>query len=190
MRLDTGPVCIVDQTAPKTTPRPTPRDASRMRDVRTQLAPARAGQVRGGGARGAAMACDLLQRLGVVFGMCACVCGASPPRRRPQQQAGHGSSRELRRRRPRFRRRSVMRRSKAEVSTARADRPAIVAQQPSLAFWPLATRLESQAASSANQFFLDYASFRAFDRLESVASGVCSRSRDPGTRSKTSGCAE
>ena len=40
MRFDTGPVCIVDQTAPKTTPRPTPRDASRMRDVRTQLAPA------------------------------------------------------------------------------------------------------------------------------------------------------
>ena len=67
MRLLTGPVCIVDQTAPKTTPRPTPRDASRMRDVRTQLAPARAGRVRGGGARGAAMACDLLQRLGVVF---------------------------------------------------------------------------------------------------------------------------
>ena len=49
MRLDTGPVCIVDQTAPKTTPRPTPRDASRMRDVRTQLAPAMAFGGRGGG---------------------------------------------------------------------------------------------------------------------------------------------
>ena len=81
MRLLTGPVCIVDQTAPKTTPRPTPRDASRMRDVRTQLAPARAGRVRGGGARGAAMACNLLQRLGVVFERVR-VCGvaaAAPP---------------------------------------------------------------------------------------------------------------
>ena len=40
MRFETGPVCIVDQTAPKTTPRPTPRDASRINEVRTQLAPA------------------------------------------------------------------------------------------------------------------------------------------------------
>ena len=49
MRLDTGPVCIVLQTAPKTTPRPTPRDASRMRDVRTQLAPAAGGARRAAG---------------------------------------------------------------------------------------------------------------------------------------------
>ena len=48
MRLLTGPVCIVDQTAPKTTPRPTPREASRIHEVRTQLAPAEAG----GGRRG------------------------------------------------------------------------------------------------------------------------------------------
>ena len=47
MRFETGPVCIVDQTAPKTTPRPTPRDASLIKEVRTQLAPAGAGRVRG-----------------------------------------------------------------------------------------------------------------------------------------------
>ena len=77
MRLLTGPVCIVDQTAPKTTPRPTPRDASRMRDVRTQLAPAVLSCGAGSrGRRGAAMACDLLQRLGVVFErVCVCVRG-------------------------------------------------------------------------------------------------------------------
>ena len=85
MRFDTGPVCIVDQTAPKTTPRPTPRDASRMRDVRTQLAPAVlscAGRVRAGGARGAAMACFAFQRLGVVFErvrVCAGIAAAAPP---------------------------------------------------------------------------------------------------------------
>ena len=90
MRFDTGPVCIVDQTAPKTTPRPTPRDASRMRDVRTQLAPAvlsRAGRVRGGGAARRWRWRVLLQRLGVVFERVR-VCAGSPPRRRPQQQAG------------------------------------------------------------------------------------------------------
>ena len=127
MRLDTGPVCIVLQTAPKTTPRPTPRDASRMRDVRTQLAPARcarAGRVRGGGA--ARRWRVLLQRLGVVFERVR-VCAGSPPRRRPQQQAGHGCSMKLRRRRTRFRWPALMRRSKAEVLKAQADRPPIVA---------------------------------------------------------------
>ena len=66
MRLETGPVCIVDQTAPKTTPRPTPRDASRMRDVRTQLAPADDARF-AGAARAARRWRALLQRLGVVF---------------------------------------------------------------------------------------------------------------------------
>ncbi|CAH0373375.1 unnamed protein product [Pelagomonas calceolata] len=40
MRFDTGPVCMTLQTEPKTTPRPMPREASRMRERRTQLAPA------------------------------------------------------------------------------------------------------------------------------------------------------
>ena len=72
MRFETGPVCIVLQTAPKTTPRPTPRDASRMRDVRTQLAPAvrgvRVGARRGDGVRFASMAWCGRRALGV------CVC--------------------------------------------------------------------------------------------------------------------
>ena len=66
MRLLTGPVCIVDQTAPKTTPRPTPREASLIKEVRTQLAPAGAARVRGA-ARAARRWRVLLQRLGVVF---------------------------------------------------------------------------------------------------------------------------
>ena len=48
MRFDTGPVCMTLQTEPKTTPKPMPREASRMRERRTQLAPA----VAGGGRRG------------------------------------------------------------------------------------------------------------------------------------------
>ena len=76
MRLETGPVCIVDQTAPKTTPRPTPRDASLIKEVRTQLAPAVGRRASAGGGRGAATACNLLQRLGVVFErVCVCVRG-------------------------------------------------------------------------------------------------------------------
>ena len=81
MRLETGPVCIVDQTAPKTTPRPTPRDASLIKEVRTQLAPARSGRVRGGGARGGdAFFC--FKGLASCFEACVCVRGvaaAAPP---------------------------------------------------------------------------------------------------------------
>jgi hypothetical protein len=52
MRRATGPVCIVLQTAPKTTPSPIPRDASRIKERRTQLAPADAsGGRRGDGVR-------------------------------------------------------------------------------------------------------------------------------------------
>ena len=40
MRRDTGPVCMTLQTEPKTTPRPMPKDASRIKERRTQLAPA------------------------------------------------------------------------------------------------------------------------------------------------------
>ena len=92
MRLLTGPVCIVDQTAPKTTPRPTPRDASRMREVRTQLAPAVlscAGRVRGGGA----MACHAIDGillssfLGSDF-VCASACGRRAPQIEQQGKLG------------------------------------------------------------------------------------------------------
>ena len=82
MRLLTGPVCIVDQTAPKTTPRPTPRDASRMRDVRTQLGPARAGRVRGGGVARRGGGVDCFKGLASCFEACVCVRGvaaAAPP---------------------------------------------------------------------------------------------------------------
>ena len=74
MRRDTGPVCIVDQTAPKTTPRPTPSDASRIKERRTQLAPAGVGGGRGDG-------------VGVAFGR-ACVVRASAPRRSNVQAGG------------------------------------------------------------------------------------------------------
>ena len=57
MRRATGPVCIVLQTAPKTTPRPTPSDASLMRERRTQLAPAGARGGLGGGRRGDGVRC-------------------------------------------------------------------------------------------------------------------------------------
>ena len=68
MRRATGPVCITDQTEPKTTPSPIPRDASRIKERRTQLAPARRWR--------------LLQRRGggVAFGR-VCVVRASAPRR-------------------------------------------------------------------------------------------------------------
>ena len=90
MRLLTGPVCIVDQTAPKTTPRPTPRDASRINEVRTQLAPAGGRGSRGRPARrGDGVFC--FKGLASCLSVCVCVRGV-PPRRRPQQQAGHGCS--------------------------------------------------------------------------------------------------
>ena len=75
MRRATGPVCIVLQTAPKTTPRPMPRDASRIKERRTQLAPARRWR--------------LLQRRGggVAFGR-VCVVRASAPRRSNVQAGG------------------------------------------------------------------------------------------------------
>ena len=84
MRLDTGPVCIVDQTAPKTTPRPTPRDASRMRDVRTQLAPARwaVGAGSRGGGRGDGDGVFCFKGLASCFEACVWVRGvaaAAPP---------------------------------------------------------------------------------------------------------------
>ena len=81
MRLDTGPVCITDQTEPKTTPSPIPRDASRIRDRRTQLAPA----VAGGGRRG-----DGVRFKGVVVAsrLGACVVRASAPRRSNVQAGG------------------------------------------------------------------------------------------------------
>ena len=78
MRLDTGPVCMTLQAEPKTTPRPMPREASRIRERRTQLAPA---VVPVGGAR--------RWRLygGVAFGR-VCVVRASAPRRSNVQAGG------------------------------------------------------------------------------------------------------
>ena len=94
MRFDTGPVCMTLQTEPKTTPRPMPREASRIKERRTQLAPAvargskacvavvfwaaRRVGASAGGARGAAMACYASDRRDfcvVVFGERFCVCG-------------------------------------------------------------------------------------------------------------------
>ena len=78
MRFDTGPVCMTLQTEPKTTPRPMPREASRIKERRTQLAPA---VVPVGGAR--------RWRLygGVAFGR-VCVVRASAPRRSNVQAGG------------------------------------------------------------------------------------------------------
>ena len=89
MRRETGPVCMTLQTEPKTTPRPMPREASRIKERRTQLAPAGARgskacvavvfwAARRVGARGAAMACYASDRRDfcvVVFGERFCVCG-------------------------------------------------------------------------------------------------------------------
>ena len=103
MRRATGPVCIVLQTAPKTTPRPTPREASRIKERRTQLAPADGDGVcfqrRGGGVafgrvcvvRASAPRRSNVQAGGVAepqhFGS-ACVRAASAPRQQQQMQAG------------------------------------------------------------------------------------------------------
>ena len=117
MRLLTGPVCIVDQTAPKTTPRPTPRDASRINEVRTQLAPAVAGGFVGRRARrGAAMAmaCFASKAWRRALGVCACVCG---DRRRGAARSSKlgGLLKRAATANPGFDGTELMRRSKAEV---------------------------------------------------------------------------
>ena len=79
---DSAPMC---STAPKTTPRPMPREASLMRERRTQLAPAVDGDAVGGGAR----RWRAFQRCGggVAFGR-VCVVRASAPRRSNVQAGG------------------------------------------------------------------------------------------------------